>query len=150
MANRRQQRVEELLRRELAKLLLHGELRDPRLSPASAVGITGVEVSADLSVAKVFVDVLSEAVRREDVLAALTSGAGRLRSKLSSRLELRRMPELRFMADEAIARGARVEAILTELRDSGEFEPELPGAEAPAAAQPADTDEGSGGDSGAS
>ena len=129
MASRRQNRVEELLRRELAKLLLHGELRDPRLSPASAVSITGVSVSADLSVAKVYVDVLSEAVRREDALAALTSGAGRLRSKLSARLELRRMPELRFMADEAIVRGARVEAILTELRDSGEFDPSRPGSD---------------------
>lgn len=123
MAGRRQQRVEELLRRELARLLIHGELRDPRLSPASAVSITGVQVSADLSVAKVYVDVLAESLRRDEVIAALSSGAGRLRSKLSARIELRRMPELRFMADEAIERGARVEAILTELRESGEFDP---------------------------
>ena len=122
MASRRQQRVEELLRREIARMLIHGELRDPRLSPASAVSITGVQVSADLSVAKIYVDVLAESLRRDHVLAALSSGAGRMRSKLSERIDLRRMPELRFMADEAIERGARVEAILTELRESGEFE----------------------------
>ena len=103
-------------------MLIHGELRDPRLSPASAVSITGVQVSADLSVAKIYVDVLAESLRRDHVLAALSSGAGRMRSKLSERIDLRRMPELRFMADEAIERGARVEAILTELRESGEFE----------------------------
>jgi ribosome-binding factor A len=122
MGNRRQHRVEELIRRELAQMLLRGELRDPRLSPASAVSITGVDVSADLSVARVYVDVLTEALRLEDVLDALASATGLLRHKLGERLELRRTPELRFARDESIARGARVEAILTELRESGEFE----------------------------
>lgn len=102
-------------------MLLRGELRDPRLSPASAISITGVEISADLSVARVFVDVLTEALRREDVLAALHAGGGLIRRKLGDRLRLRRTPELRFEQDESITRGARVEAILAELRDRGEL-----------------------------
>lgn len=113
--SRRQQRVEELLRREIAQVLLRGELRDPRLSPASAIGITGVHVSADLSVATVYVDVLSEEVELAGVLAGLRAAAGTVRRKLSDRVEMRRMPELRFAYDEAIGRGARVEAILAEL-----------------------------------
>ena len=119
--SRRQQRVEELLRREIAQMLMRGELRDPRLTPASAVSITGVEVSADLSVARVFVDVLTEALRVQDVLAALRSGGGLIRRKLGERLQLRRAPELRFEQDNSITRGARVEAILTELRERGDF-----------------------------
>jgi ribosome-binding factor A len=119
---RRQQRVEELLRREIAQMLLRGELRDPRLSPASAVSITGVEVSADLSVARVFVDVLAEALRLDDVLAALHAGGGVIRRKLGDRLQLRRMPELRFEHDNSITRGARVEAILAELREQGDLQ----------------------------
>lgn len=123
---RRQQRVEELLRREIAQLLLRGELRDPRLSPASAVSVTGVKVSADLSVARVFIDVLAESLRRDDVLAALTSGTGLIRTKIGERLQLRRAPELRFEADAAIERGARVERILTELREGGELDHDAP------------------------
>jgi ribosome-binding factor A len=127
VSGRRQQRVEELMRRELAQMLLRGELRDPRLSPASAVGITGVDVSADLSVARVYVDVLAESLRIEDVLDAFSSGAGVLRHKLGERLRLRRTPELRFVHDESIGRGARIEAILTELREqAAEPEPEAP------------------------
>lgn len=103
-------------------MLMRGELRDPRLSPASAVSITGVEVSADLSVARIFVDVLTEALRREDVLSALRSGGGLIRRKLGERLKLRRTPELRFEQDDSITRGARVEAILTELREHGELD----------------------------
>lgn len=118
---RRQHRVEELLRREIAQMLMRGELRDPRLTPASAVSITGVEVSADLSVARVFIDVLTEALRLTDVLAALRAGGGLIRRKLGDRLKLRRMPELRFEQDNSITRGARVEAILAELRDRGEL-----------------------------
>jgi ribosome-binding factor A len=127
MSNRRQQRVEELMRREIAQMLLRGELRDPRLSPASAVSITGVDVSGDLSVARVYVDVLAESLRSADVLQALASGAGLIRHKLGERLVMRRVPELRFEADESIARGARVERILSELRESSSDLPGLPG-----------------------
>jgi ribosome-binding factor A len=131
VSGRRQHRVEEQLRRELAQMLIVGELRDPRLSPASAVSITGVEVSADLSVAHVYVDVLTGGSGQaadgktslQDVLAALRSGAGLLRHKLGERLRLRRTPELRFAYDESIGRGARVEAILAELRDQQHDEP---------------------------
>lgn len=129
--SRRQHRVEELLRREIAQMLLRGELRDPRLSPASAIGITGVQVSADLSVATVYVDVLSDALKLEPVLAALRAAAGLVRRKLSDRVEMRRSPEIRFAYDEAIGRGARVEAILAELahtapvaREPDEVEPD--------------------------
>jgi ribosome-binding factor A len=121
--SRRQHRVEELLRREIAQMLLRGELRDPRLQPASAVGITGVDVSADLSVATVYVDVLSEAVKLEPVLAALRAAGGLIRHKLSERVQIRRSPELRFAYDQAIARGARVEAILAEIGTQPASEP---------------------------
>ncbi len=114
--SRRQHRVEELLRREIAQMLMRGELRDPRLQPASAIGITGVEVSADLSVATVYVDVQGGPDTLESVLAAFRAAAGLLRRKLSDRVQIRRSPELRFAYDQAIARGARIEAILSELQ----------------------------------
>ena len=133
MSSRRQQRVEEMLRREIAQILLRGELRDPRLHPASAISITGADVSADLGVAKVYIDVLTEALRREDVLAALQKAAGLIRTKLGERLRLKRTPELRFDIDESIVRGARVEAILAEI------------AEAEAPPRPDDDDSGDGG-----
>lgn len=119
--SRRQQRVEALLRREIAQMLLRGELRDPRLQPASAVGITDVQVTGDLGVASVYVDVLTEAVKIEAVLAALKAASGTIRRKLAERVELRRTPELRFAHDATIERGNRIEAILGELRDAGEF-----------------------------
>ncbi|MCA9698619.1 MAG: 30S ribosome-binding factor RbfA [Myxococcales bacterium] len=143
---RRQQRVEELLRREIAQMLLRGELRDPRLQPASAVGITGVEVSADLSVAKIYVDVLTEALRLDDVIEALESGAGLMRHKLGERVQLRHTPQLRFFHDHSIERGNRIESILSELRAAGEFTPgaavsEAGGEPAPVESESSDSDD---------
>ena len=116
--SRRTERVDELLRRELAMMLLSGELRDPRLQPSASIGITAVSVTNDLSYARVFVDVLSEELDRERVLAALKAGAGALRRKLGQRVQLRRTPELRFEFDESIGRGARIASILEELPET--------------------------------
>ncbi len=117
MASRRMERVEELLRRELADMLLRGELRDPRLKPAMAISITGARVTADLSVARVFVDVLTDEADIDRVLAGLNAGRSALRAKLGQRVKLRRTPELRFERDDSVIHGARIEAVLAELAD---------------------------------
>lgn len=112
----RTSRVEELLRREIADLLLRGEFRDPRLNSVAEISITGVRVSADLSVARVFVDVLGTSAHAQaDVVAALNSAAGLFRSHVSRKVRLRRTPTLRFEGDESIERGANIERVLAEL-----------------------------------
>ncbi|GEM_PF-3044816 len=117
-------------------MLLRGELRDPRLQPASAVGITGVNISGDLSIAEVYVDVLTESLRLEDVLKALRSASGLVRHKIGERIKLRHTPELRFCHDSTIERGNRIETILSEMRDAGELTPKNAHAGASSGASP--------------
>ena len=74
--SRRTERVGELLRRELASILINGEVRDDRLAHSAAISITAVHVSGDLSVARVFVDVLGEEGNPRSVVAALAGAAG--------------------------------------------------------------------------
>lgn len=107
--SRRMERVNDLLRDELAELLSR-QLKDPRLSPL--VSITHVETSADLSHAKVFVSVMAEPERQKEVLRALDSAAGYLRRALWGRLSLKRVPALHFLLDNSIARGARLSAYI--------------------------------------
>ncbi|MBX7084202.1 MAG: 30S ribosome-binding factor RbfA [Nannocystaceae bacterium] len=111
----RTSKVEQALRREIAELLLRGELRDPRVQPIAAISVTGVKVSPDLSSARVFIDALSGEVDLKRVLAGLNAGAPVLRAALGSRVRLRRTPTLRFEADDSIARGRAVEQVLAEL-----------------------------------
>ena len=115
---RRTERVDELVRREIAAILIAGELRDPRLAHGAHVAITGVRVSGDLSIARVFVDVLAPERDRAPVLAALRASAPLIRSLISSRMALRRLPKLIFEYDESVARGVRMEQLLADIRSN--------------------------------
>ena len=107
--NNRAQRVAAQLKRELAELL-RNEIRDPRVSDAV---ISEVEVSRDLSVAKVYLLTASGA-GAERVSAGLEHASGFLRTALAGRLRLRVMPQLRFLKDETRQRSELIERLLTE------------------------------------
>lgn len=108
----RPERVARLMRREVAEILAR-RLRDPRLG--GMVSVTDVEVSPDLSAARVYVSVLESGEARARVFAALESAVGFVRRELAPRLGLREVPEIRFVADDSIERGARVEELLRRL-----------------------------------
>ena len=111
----RVQKVEQMLRREIAELLLRGELRDPRIQPIAAISVTGVRVSPDLGTARVFVDGLGDAVDFPRLLAGLNAGAGALRAAIGARSRLRRTPRLRFERDQSVDQGRTIERVLSEL-----------------------------------
>lgn len=110
--NIRPERVAQLMRREIAGIL-ESEMRDPRLS--SMVSVTDVEVARDLSFARVYVSVLAEGGERLRVLAALQDASGFVRHELGPRLGLREVPGLRFVFDDSLEKGARVDAILRRI-----------------------------------
>jgi len=101
------------MKREIAEILEH-HLNDPRLQ-GLVVSVTDVEVTGDLSVARGYVRVLETGEARERALAALRSATGFVRHQLAPRLDLREIPELRFIHDASIERGARVEELLRKL-----------------------------------
>jgi ribosome-binding factor A len=108
----RPERVAERIKREAADIL-ETTLRDPRLG--RMVSITDVEVTHDLSMARVFVSMLEQGEAREQAMKALASAAGFIRRQLAPRLGLREVPELRFVLDTSMERGARVDDILRRL-----------------------------------
>jgi ribosome-binding factor A len=108
----RPERVAHLMRREVADIL-ENRMRDPRLG--SMVSITDVEVTQDLSFARVYVSTLQTGPERERLLETLKAAAGFVRHELRPRLGLREVPEVRFVFDESIERGARVDEILRKL-----------------------------------
>ncbi len=109
----RPERIAEQVKREIASIL-ERELRDPRLQ-GRWVSVTDVEVTDDLSLARVYVSVLEGGPPREQALDALQRAAGYVRHALAPRLGLREMPEIRFLLDTSIERGARVEELLRRL-----------------------------------
>ena len=112
----RPERVAETIKREMAEILAN-KLRDPRLT--GMISVTEVEVTPDLSVARIFVSMLAPDDARDRALEALTHSAGFVRHELAPRLGLREMPEIRFLLDTSIQQGARVEELLRRIA-SGE------------------------------
>ena len=108
----RPEKVAHLMRREVADIL-ERKMRDPRLG--LAVTVTDVEITSDLSFAKIFVTVLGDKAARAQAMLGLKSATGFVRHELGQRLELREVPELRFEYDESLDRGARVDDILRRL-----------------------------------
>jgi ribosome-binding factor A len=112
----RPERVAESIKREMAEILSQ-RLRDPRLG--TMISVTDVEVTKDLSVARIYVSVLAPDDARDKALEALNHSTGFVRHELAPRLGLREVPEIRFLLDTSIQSGARVEELLRRIA-SGE------------------------------
>ena len=108
----RKDRVSDALQRELSRLI-RDEIRDPRLIMTN---ITGVEVSRDLSSAKVyvtFVGCASEEVGY-DSTAILNGAVGFLRTRIASEMKLRVTPKIRFIYDNTGKRGQDLAALIEQ------------------------------------
>lgn len=113
--HRRADRVAEGIRTEVARFLATGA-KDPRL--VGLVTVTAVEVTRDLRRATVFVSVLGSDAERAATLEGLASSAGHLRGPVGRALRLRVAPELHFRLDESVQRAARIEALLSQVREA--------------------------------
>ena len=103
----RPQRLGDLIQRELSELI-RLDLRDPRVGMLT---ITSVDVSPDLSNAKIFFTMF-EKDKLEDTLHGLKRSAGFLRSQLARRISMYTVPELRFVYDESVERGDRLSRLI--------------------------------------
>ena len=111
MANRRSERLNEQLRREISDILRH-DVRDPRVGIPT---VTRVEVTPDLWMARAFVRVGGPDTEREAALEGLEAAAPFVRRELSGRLKVRRVPELRFELDKTLEHASRIEELLREV-----------------------------------
>ena len=111
--SRRTERINAQLREEISDLI-HRGLKDPRI--AGLVTITEVDVSPDLARAKVYVSVLGTEDEKRSTFEALDAAAHFVQRELRKRLTIRRTPELTFLQDESMERGARILTILDQTR----------------------------------
>jgi ribosome-binding factor A len=109
--SQRTDRVDELLRQEIGRILAK-DVQDPHIGFAT---VTDVETTPDLRHAKVRVSVIGGAPERAEALAALDRAMGYVRHELGARLRLRRIPALHVTLDDSAERGTRVLQILEEL-----------------------------------
>jgi len=104
---KRSERVAGTLRRELAQLI-QMEVKDPEVG---FVGLSDVEVTRDLSHAKVYVTVF-ESDKAASSIKALNRAAGYLRRRLGQEMRIRSVPELHFHHDASVETGQRMDSLI--------------------------------------
>lgn len=112
MEFKRSQRVGGLILEEISNILQR-KINDPRIG---FVTITKVIVSDDLRHAKVFVSIMGNENEKKGSFEGLHSASGFIRRELSSRLQLRYIPELIFKLDDSMEKSARILTILSDLK----------------------------------
>jgi len=129
--SRRTERVASTIQHELAQILMR-ELSDPRLAD-HMISITRVKVSADLSIAEVFVTVMGTPGQQTAALNALKHSAGLMRVKLTKQLTLRIAPFLKFHLDENLKKELAVLDLLEQVaKENAEIDRKRAEAEAEA------------------
>lgn len=108
MANK-QERIATIIRKNIAEIIQF-EIKDPKLG---FVSIPEVKVSKDFSYATVYVSFLKEEDEKPS-MEVLNKAKGYIRSELASKLDIRRVPEIRFVVDDGYKREARIEELLNK------------------------------------
>ena len=111
MPSQRVQKVGETIQKEISALLLRG-LKDPRIG---FVTITGVEMTPDLHLARVYYSVIGDEAARRSSAAGLKSSIPFIRSQLGKHLHMKYVPDLLFQYDTSIEYGNRIESLLRDL-----------------------------------
>ena len=110
MSATRMGRINEEIQRCLSELVR--TVKDPRVH--GLISITAVDTTADLKYAKVYVSVLDQS-DVDQVVKGLKSAAGYLRRELGHTLDLRNTPELTFLRDDSMVKGAHILKIIEGL-----------------------------------
>ena len=106
-------RLGEQIREEISKMILSGQIKDPRVS--TFLSINRVDVSGDLGYAKVYVSSFMSGKETEKGVRGLQSAAGFIQSTIGRKLTLRQFPKLTFVADSSIKEGFEMVRKLNQL-----------------------------------
>lgn len=111
-------RLSQQMKKEMA-VILQREIKDPRLH--TMITVSDVEVSRDLSHAKVFVTFLGmDDSKVEDNLKILNEASGFIRSLIGKRIQTRIVPHIRFAFDQSLNEGIRMANLVDTVRKDDE------------------------------
>lgn len=115
MASIKIERLNHTYQEEISMILMR-EIKDQHIK---FVTITGVDITSDLSFAKVYYTVLDQD-KKEETKEALEKAAPFIRTKLAERVDIRHTPELKFVYDTSIEYGEHIDAIIEEIHEKSE------------------------------
>lgn len=106
------ERIASTLIKEISSILAT-EVKDKDIN---FVTVTSCDLSSDLGLAKVYYTIL-DSEKKKETAKALNKAKGYIRSELSKRLDIRHTPELRFIYDESVEKGLKIEKIIENINE---------------------------------
>lgn len=105
-------KVENLIKEEISLIFLH-KLQDPDFG---FITITGVKMSPDLKIAKVYLSVFQKE-KRDNVLEKVKLNSGFIRSELAHRIRIKFVPELKFFIDDTLDYVEKIEGLFKKIHE---------------------------------
>lgn len=121
MNNKRLNRISGEVKKVVSELLANG-IKDPRIKPMTTVN--RVEVTRDLSFAKIYISVLGDKDEKESSIKGLESAKGFIRSEIGSRIDLRYAPEPLFYLDESIEQAIHMSKLIEQVNKEDDLKRE--------------------------
>ena len=112
MDNKRINKISEEVKRCLMDIV-QNKIKDPRIPTLTS--ISHVEVTRDLSFAKVYVSIFADDIKKQKALQGLESAKGFIKKELAREVKLRVMPELIFINDDSIEKGLKMDKLINEV-----------------------------------
>jgi ribosome-binding factor A len=109
----RTERVAQEIQVAVADIFARGMIRDPRVG---YITVTGVKMSPDLRVAKVFYSLIGNDEQKKNTKEGLEAAKGFVRREVTSRVKLRVSPEIYFSFDPSLEEGDKIERLLKEVK----------------------------------
>ena len=106
------ERINHMIMEEVSKILML-EVKDERFK---FVTVTDCDTSNDLSYSKIYVTVLDQE-KKDETLKALNNASSFIRGELAKRIEIRHIPELKFLYDESVSYGEHIDKIIDKINE---------------------------------
>ena len=108
----RNERVRKTLMKEIADII-QKQLKDSRIH--GIVSVTDIEISHDNTFAKVYYSVFASDEEKKSTIQAITDNTSKIRYEVGKRIHLRLTPELKFIPDDSLERGANVTQLINKI-----------------------------------
>jgi len=118
MDYKRSDRVGDLIKKEIASMIIQGEIKDPRIG---FVTITHVEMTPDLKEAKVYFSQIGNTAQQDKSRSGLNNASGYIRRYLAKRLSIRHIPAINFLFDDSMEYSERIGKVIKEMKEGGEL-----------------------------
>ena len=110
-------RINDEIQKEISEII-RSDLKDPRIGVITSV--LKVDTTNDLKYCKVYISVLGDDAKKEEVISVLKNASGFIRSLIANRINLRLTPEFKFILDDSLEYSFKIDGIIRSINEGHE------------------------------